>query len=406
MNGMIADIRAQFPALDQQVNGKPLVYLDNGATTQKPQCVIDALVHYYQQDNSNVHRGAHTLSDRATGYFENARKTVQTFLNARKAEEIVWTRGTTEAINLVAATWGADNISAGDVILVTAMEHHANIVPWQMLCEKTGATPKAIPVNDQGELDMEAYARMLTPEVKLVACVHVSNALGTINPVADIIRMAHDNGAITLIDGAQSVAHWDIDVQALEADFFAFSGHKLFAPTGIGVLYGREELLNAMPPYQTGGEMIEHVSFEKTTFNKLPYKFEAGTPHIAGAIGLAAAIDFLNGLDRPALAKHEDAIMARVSELCAQNDDLRVIGNASHKASVFSFLLQGAHPADVGTLLDQQGIAVRTGHHCAMPIMDQYAIPGTIRASFTFYNTLEEVDALFKGLEKAKMFLL
>ncbi|MAK90982.1 MAG: cysteine desulfurase CsdA [Oleibacter sp.] len=406
MSDLIATIRAQFPALNQQVNGKPLVYLDNGATTQKPQCVIDALVRYYQNDNSNVHRGAHTLSDRATEQFENARKTVQKFLNAEKAEEIIWTRGTTEAINLVAATWGPQNISAGDVILVSGMEHHANIVPWQQLCEKTGATLKAIPVKDNGELDMAAYAELLTPAVKLVACVHVSNALGTINPVADIIRMAHDIGAKTLIDGAQSVAHWDIDVQALDADFFAFSGHKLFAPTGIGALYGKKALLDAMPPYQTGGEMIEHVSFAKTTFNTLPYKFEAGTPHISGAIGLAAAIDFLNGLDRAALAAHEDALMARVAELTEKNGGIRTIGNAAHKASVFSFLLEGAHPADVGTLLDQQGIAVRTGHHCAMPIMDQYKVPGTIRASFTFYNTLEEVDALFKGLEKAKMFLL
>jgi len=406
MSDLINSIRAQFPALQQQVNGKPLVYLDNGATTQKPQSVIDALIRYYQQDNSNVHRGAHSLSDRATEQFENARQTVQKFINAKKSEEVVWTRGTTEGINLVAATWGAENIKAGDVILTTAMEHHANIVPWQMLCQKIGATLKAIPVNDNGELDMAAYAALLTPEVKLVACVHVSNALGTVNPVADVIRMAHDAGALALIDGAQSVAHWNVDVQTLDADFFVFSGHKIFGPTGIGVLYGKEALLNAMPPYQTGGEMIEHVSFEKTTFNKLPYKFEAGTPHISGAVGLAAAIDFLNGLDRVALAEHENKLMARVTELTEKNGGIRTIGQAEHKASVFSFLLEGAHPADVGTLLDQQGIAVRTGHHCAMPIMDQYAIPGTVRASFTFYNTLEEVDALFNGLEKAKMFLL
>ena len=399
-------IREQFPALHQEVNCKPLIYLDNGATTQKPKAVINALSRYYEHDNSNVHRGAHTLSDRATEYFENARKTVQRFLNAAKAEEIVWTRGTTEAINLVAATWGRSNIKAGDRILVSGMEHHSNIVPWQMLCEQSGAELLPIPVLENGELDMAAFKTLLTPEVKLVSVVHVSNALGTINPVADIIALAHANGSKVLIDGAQAVAHWDIDVQALDADFYAFSGHKLFGPTGIGVLYGKEALLNAMPPYQGGGEMIEHVSFSKTTYNVLPYKFEAGTPNIAGAIGMAAAIDYLNTLDRKALAAHEDALLARANELAAEMGGIRIIGNAAHKASVFSFILEGAHPADVGTLLDQQGIAVRTGHHCAMPVMEQFKVPGTVRASFTFYNTLEEVDALFKGLEKAKLFLL
>ncbi|MAY15886.1 MAG: cysteine desulfurase CsdA [Oceanospirillaceae bacterium] len=399
-------IREQFPALHQEVNCKPLIYLDNGATTQKPKAVINALSRYYEHDNSNVHRGAHTLSDRATEYFENARKTVQRFLNAAKAEEIVWTRGTTEAINLVAATWGRSNIKAGDRILVSGMEHHSNIVPWQMLCEQSGAELLPIPVLENGELDMAAFKTLLTPEVKLVSVVHVSNALGTINPVADIIALAHANGSKVLIDGAQAVAHWDIDVQALDADFYAFSGHKLFGPTGIGVLYGKEALLNAMPPYQGGGEMIEHVSFSKTTYNVLPYKFEAGTPNIAGAIGMAAAIDYLNTLDRKALAAHEDALLARANELAAEMGGIRIIGNAANKASVFSFILEGAHPADVGTLLDQQGIAVRTGHHCAMPVMEQFKVPGTVRASFTFYNTLEEVDALFKGLEKAKLFLL
>ena len=402
----LTSLRQQFPALHQEVNGKPLIYLDNGATTHKPNAVINALVDYYQQHNSNVHRGAHTLSDRATEYFENARKTVQCFLNAAKPEEIVWTKGTTESINLVAATWGRSNIKSGDRILVSAMEHHANIVPWQVLCEQTGAELQPIPVLENGELDMMAFESLLTPDVKLVSVVHVSNALGTINPVADIIRLAHANGSKVLIDGAQAVAHWDIDVQALDADFYAFSGHKLFGPTGIGVLYGKEALLNAMPPYQTGGEMIEHVSFAKTTYNGLPYKFEAGTPNIAGAIGLAAAVDYLNGLDRVALAAHEDALLARANERAAEIGGIRIIGNAAHKASVFGFILEGAHPADVGTLLDQQGIAVRTGHHCAMPIMEQFKVPGTVRASFTFYNTLEEVDALFKGLEKAKIFLL
>ncbi len=399
-------IREQFPALHQEVNCKPLIYLDNGATTQKPKAVINALSRYYEHDNSNVHRGAHTLSDRATEYFENARKTVQRFLNAAKAEEIVWTRGTTEAINLVAATWGRSNIKAGDRILVSGMEHHSNIVPWQMLCEQSGAELLPIPVLGNGELDMAAFKTLLTPEVKLVSVVHVSNALGTINPVAEIIALAHANGSKVLIDGAQAVAHWDIDVQALDADFYAFSGHKLFGPTGIGVLYGKEALLNAIPPYQGGGEMIEHVSFSKTTYNVLPYKFEAGTPNIAGAIGMATAIDYLNTLDRRALAAHEDTLLARANELAAEMGGIRIIGNAAHKASVFSFILEGAHPADIGTLLDQQGIAVRTGHHCAMPVMEQFNVPGTVRASFTFYNTLEEVDALFKGLEKAKLFLL
>ena len=403
---LINDIRAQFPALHQEVNGKPLVYLDNGATTQKPQSVIDALSDYYRLNNSNVHRGAHTLSDRATQQFEDARKTLQVFLNAKKSEEVVWTRGTTESINLVAATWGRQNIKAGDEILVTGMEHHSNIVPWQMLCEQTGATLRPIPVKDNGELDMDAFTSMLNEKVKLVGVVHVSNALGTINPVADIIKMSHDVGAKVLVDGAQAVAHWDVDVQALDVDFYAFSGHKLFGPTGIGVLYGKEELLNAMPPYQGGGEMIEHCSFDGTTYNVLPFKFEAGTPNIAGAIGLAAAVSYLNGIDRAALEQHENALLVRANELADEIGGIRKIGTAPKKASVFSFLLDGSHPADVGTLLDQQGIAVRTGHHCAMPLMNQFKVPGTVRASFSFYNTMDDVERLFAGLEKAKMFLL
>jgi len=401
----IQKIRNDFPILNQEVNGKPLVYLDNGATTQKPQCVIDAIANYYQTTNSNVHRGAHTLSDQATQLFEDARISLQKFLNANKSEEIIWTRGTTESINLVAQTWVRSNVGPGDEIIVTGMEHHSNIVPWQMVCEQTGATLKVIPVNDDGSLDFEGYKALLNENTKFVSVVHVSNALGTINPVKEIIELAHEVGAKTLIDGAQAVAHWDIDVQALDADFYAFSGHKLFGPTGIGVLYGKEELLNAMPPYQGGGEMILHVSFDKTTYNTLPYKFEAGTPNIAGAIGMAAAIEYLNGLDRVALAKHEDALLARAVELASQDTDIQLIGTAANKASVMSFLLQGAHPHDVGTLLDQQGIAVRTGHHCAMPVMEQFDIPGTVRASFTFYNTLEEVDALFAGINKVKMFL-
>lgn len=402
----IEQIRADFPVLHQEVNGKPLVYLDNGATTQKPQVVIDAIANYYRTTNSNVHRGAHTLSDQATQMFEDARTTMQKFLNAAKSEEIIWTRGTTESINLVAQTWVRSNVKAGDEIIISGMEHHSNIVPWQMVCEQTGALLKIIPVLDDGSLDYDAYLKLLSDKTKFVAVVHVSNALGTLNPVEDIIREAHKVGAKTLIDGAQAVAHWDIDVQALDCDFYAFSGHKLFGPTGLGVLYGKEDLLNAMPPYQGGGEMILHVSFEKTTYNVLPYKFEAGTPNIAGAIAMAAAIDYLNSLDRVALAKHEDDLLARANELAAQTDGIRLIGTSKNKASVFSFLIEGTHPHDVGTLLDQQGIAVRTGHHCAMPVMEQFEIPGTIRASFTFYNTLDEVDALFKAIEKVKMFLL
>lgn len=402
----ITAIRAQFPALHQAVNGKPLVYLDNGATTQKPQAVIDAVNAFYAQQNSNVHRGAHALSDQATGLFEKARSTVQQFLNANSSNEILWTKGTTESINLVAATWGRQNIQSGDRILVSAMEHHANIVPWQILAEEKGAEVVPIPVQDNGELDLAAYQTLLTAQVKLVAVTHVSNALGTINPIAEIIKLAHQNGSLVLVDGAQAVSHFSVDVQALDVDFYAFSGHKVFGPTGIGVLYGKEDLLNAMPPYQSGGEMIEHVSFSKTTFNGLPYKFEAGTPNIAGAIGLAAAIDYLNSLDRAALLEHENALLAHANELAAQMGGIRIVGTAANKASVFSFLLEGAHPADLGTLLDQQGIAVRTGHHCAMPIMEQYGIPGTARACFAFYNTMSEVEALFKGLEKAKTFLL
>jgi cysteine desulfurase/selenocysteine lyase len=402
----IEKIRADFPILHQQVNGKPLVYLDNGATTQKPQVVIDAIADYYRTTNSNVHRGAHTLSDQATQMFENARTTLQKFLNAKKSEEIIWTRGTTDAINLVAQTWVRSNVKAGDEIIISGMEHHSNIVPWQMVCEQTGAILKIIPVLEDGTLDYDGYLKLLNDKTKFVAVVHVSNALGTVNPVEDIIREAQKVGAKTLLDGAQAIAHWDIDVQALDCDFYAFSGHKLFGPTGLGVLYGKEALLNAMPPYQGGGEMILHVTFEKTTYNVLPYKFEAGTPNIAGAIGMAAAVDYVNGLDRIALAKHEDALLARANELAAKTDGIRIIGTSKNKVSVLSFLIEGTHPHDVGTLLDQQGIAVRTGHHCTMPLMDQFGIPGTVRASFTFYNTLEEVDALFKAIEKVKMFLL
>lgn len=399
-------IRADFPILHQQVKGKPLVYLDNAATTQKPQAVMDALSSYYSTINSNVHRGAHTLSDLATRDFENARISVQRFINAPSEKEIVWTRGTTESINLVAHSFGRALLKAGDEILISAMEHHSNIVPWQIVAEQTGATLKVVPVTENAELDMEAFETLLNENTKLVSVVHVSNALGTINPVKNIVEKAHAVGAKVLLDGAQATPHWSIDVQELDCDFYAFSGHKVFGPTGIGVLYGKAELLEIMPPYQAGGEMILQVSFDGTTYNELPYKFEAGTPNIAGAIGLAAAIDYLNQFDRAQLAQQEEALLNATLEQAQQIEGIRLVGRAKHKAGVFSFLLEGAHPHDVGTLLDQQGVAVRTGHHCAMPIMDQFCIPGTVRASFAFYNTLEEVEQFFAALNKAKTFLL
>jgi cysteine desulfurase / selenocysteine lyase len=398
-------VRADFPILQQQVNGHPLVYLDNAATTQKPECVIQALVNYYRRDNSNVHRGAHALADRATSAFEDARRKVARLLNAEDARQILWTRGTTESINLVAASWGRSTLQPGDRILVSAMEHHSNIVPWQMVAAERGATVEPIPVDRSGTLDMTALAGMLDARVRMVAVGHVSNALGSINPVERIVELAHAAGALVLVDGAQAVAHWSVDVQALGCDFYAFSAHKLFGPTGIGVLYGRRELLEAMPPWQGGGEMIETVSFAGTTYNKLPYKFEAGTPDIAGAIGLGAAVDYLQALDRVGAARHEQALLERAVALAERVPGLVLVGTAAHKASVLSFNLAGVHPADLGTLLDQQGVAVRTGNHCAQPIMDQFGIPGTVRASFCFYNTFEDVDRLFAALEKARQFL-
>ncbi|MDO9518588.1 MAG: cysteine desulfurase [Pseudohongiella sp.] len=402
----VAKIRADFPILNQLVNGHPLVYLDNAATTQKPQAVIDALVHYYTCDNSNVHRGAHTLSDRATAKFEAARKTVAAFINAESASQIIWTRGSSESINLVAASWGGANLKSGDRILVSALEHHSNIVPWQMIAEKTCASVVPIPVDESGTINMVAFSALLDSRVKMVAVNQVSNALGTINPVEEIIRLAHSVGAKVLVDGAQAIAHWPVDVQAINCDFYAFSGHKLFGPTGIGVLYGKRELLEQMPPYQGGGEMIETVSFDGTTYNQLPYKFEAGTPDIAGAIGLAAAIDYLNSLDRVALAAHEDALLAYATKKALAVPGLKIIGTAQSKAAVLGFVLEGIHPSDIGMLLDQQGIAVRTGHHCAQPLMEQYGIPGTVRASFSFYNTFDDIDRLFAALEKVRQLLL
>lgn len=397
-------IRADFPILQQQVNGRPLVYLDNGATTQKPEAVIEAIAHYYRFDNSNVHRGAHTLSDRSTLAFENARKTIAAFLNASAKEEVVWTKGTTEAINLVAFSWGEQNLAKGDRVLVSQMEHHANIVPWQMVCQRTGAELLPLPVSDAGELDLNALRDLLDNRVKMVSLVHVSNALGTVNPVEEVIQMAHQVGAKVMVDGAQAVAHWPIDVQALDVDFYAFSGHKLFGPTGIGALYGKLALLEQMPPFMGGGEMIETVSFSGTTYNKVPFKFEPGTPNIAGAIGLAAAIDYLNALDREALAEHEDDVLNYAVAKAEQCEGLTIVGKAHQRAGVLSFVLAGAHPHDVGTLLDQQGVAVRTGNHCAMPIMERLGVPGTVRASFAFYNTRDDVDALFLAIEKIRAF--
>lgn len=402
----VEKVRADFPILHQQINGQPLVYLDNAATTQKPNAVIDAISDYYRNDNSNVHRGAHALADRATVKFEAARVKIATFINAPSARQVIWTRGTTEGINLVATSWGRAFLKPGDRILVSAMEHHSNIVPWQLIAAATGATVEAIPVSNDGTINLQAFESMLDERVKMVAVGHVSNAMGTINPVEKIISLAHAKNARVLIDGAQAISHWAVDVQTLDCDFYVFSAHKLFGPTGLGVLYGKEELLNAMPPYQGGGEMIETVSFAGTTFNQLPYKFEAGTPDIAGAIGMGAAIDYLNAIDRVAAAEHEQALLNYAEEKARATPGLKLIGTAAHKTSVMSFLLEGAHPADVGVLLDKQGIAVRTGNHCAQPIMDQFGIPGTVRASFSFYNTFEEVDRLFAAIEKTKTFLL
>lgn len=398
-----ARVRDDFPILDQMINGHPLVYLDNAATTQKPQAVIEAVQRYYLRDNSNVHRGAHSLSDRATIAFEQARVTVARFINSPTPEQLIWTRGTTEAINLVAQTWGRSQLQHGDKILVSTLEHHSNIVPWQLVAQATGAHICPIPVNDSGDIDLSAYHHLLDERVKLVAINHISNALGTINPVAEIITAAHEVGAKVLLDGAQSVAHLEIDVQALDCDFFAFSGHKMFGPTGIGALWGKESLLRAMPPYQGGGEMIETVSFNGTTFNSLPFKFEAGTPNIAGAIGMAAAVDYLQGLDRAGMHAHEQALLGYCIERGAEFG-LRRVGAPVQAAGVYSFLFEGAHPSDIGMLLDQQGIAVRTGHHCTQPLMTRFNIPGTVRASFSIYNTQEDVDRLFAALEKVKTF--
>ncbi|MCZ0753837.1 aminotransferase class V-fold PLP-dependent enzyme [Aeromonas enteropelogenes] len=397
-------LRSQFPALAQEVNGHPLVYLDNAATTQKPQAVLDAINHYYRADNANVHRAAHALSGRATRAFEDARETVARFINAPRSHEVIWTRGTTEAINLVAQSWGMSELKAGDEILLSTLEHHANIVPWQLVAQRTGAVIRVIPLDERGDLDMTAYRALLGPRTRLVSIAHVSNALGTVNPVAEIVAAAKAVGALTLIDGAQAVAHLDVDVQAIGCDFYAFSGHKLYGPTGIGVLWGRTALLERMPPWQAGGEMIDMVSFSGTTFNTLPFKFEAGTPHIAGAIGLAAAIDFVMEQDRGLLASHEEALTDYLVAGLRQVPGLHLVGEPGQRAGAVSFLLTDIHPQDAATLLDMQGIALRVGHHCAMPLMDSLGIGGTIRASLACYNNRDDVDALLAALHKLSDF--
>ncbi|MDQ6996731.1 MAG: cysteine desulfurase [Mariprofundus sp.] len=398
----IEKIRADFPILKQEIYGKPLAYLDNAATTQKPQCVIDALNHYYACDNANVHRGVHALSERATANYEAARKRIAGFFNARSEREVIFTRGATEAINLIASSWGGANIQAGDEVLITHMEHHSNIVPWQILCERVGAILKVVPINDRGELMMDAFEALLTERTKLVGVVHMSNALGTINPVELMTQKAHAIGAKVLVDGAQAAAHMAVDVQALDADFYVTSAHKMYGPTGIGVLIGKEAILEAMPPYQGGGDMILTVTFEKTEYNDLPYKFEAGTPHIAGVIGFGKAIEYIQSIGFDAIVSREKALLAYATSKAEAFDGLRQIGTAADKACVLSFVLDSVHPHDLGTIVDREGVAIRAGHHCAMPVMQFFKVPATARASFSVYNTETEVDTLFVALEKAK----
>ena len=397
----IQKIRADFPVLDQQVNGSPLIYFDNAATTQKPNSVIDALSHYYTSDNANIHRGIHALAERATTAFELTRTKIKEFINAPSSDQIILTAGTTGSINLVAQTFGRANFSKGDKILISNLEHHSNIVPWQMIAQEKGAIIEVIPVDERGVLDLEAFRNLLDASVKLVAVNHVSNAIGTINPIAEMIQLAHAHGAKVMIDGAQSIAHLDIDVQALDIDFFAFSAHKLFGPTGVGVLFGKLELLESMPPYQGGGEMIKEVSFDGTTYNELPYKFEAGTPNIADVIALSAAIDYVNALSKEALFTQELALLAYATEQLNTIPGLRIIGTAPDKIAVISFVMDGIHPQDLGVLLDKFGIAIRTGHHCVQPLMKRFGLPGTCRASFAFYNTFEEIDLFVKALRRS-----
>ncbi|MBM2829719.1 MAG: cysteine desulfurase [Gammaproteobacteria bacterium] len=395
-------IRADFPILRQKIHGKPLVYLDNAATAQKPEQVIKTLDNYYREYNANIHRGIHTLSQKATEAYEGARVKVQHFINASSIKEIIFVRGTTEGINLVAQSYGRTRLKRGDEIIISEMEHHSNIVPWQLLCEQTGAVLKVIPMNDAGELIMEEFEKLLGKKTRLVSVGHISNALGTINPIEKIIKMSHAYNAVALIDGAQAAPHMAIDVQALDCDFYAFSGHKLFGPTGIGVVYGKQSLLEDMPPYQGGGDMIKMVTLEKTLFNDLPYKFEAGTPHIAGVIGLGAAIDYVSDIGLENIAAYEHGLTDYAISAASGVTGLKLIGTARDKASILSFIMDGIHPHDIGTILDQEGIAIRTGHHCAMPVMEHFHVPATARASFAFYNKREEVDQLMTALEKCK----
>jgi cysteine desulfurase/selenocysteine lyase len=397
----IEKIRADFPILSRKVNGKPLIYFDNGATAQKPQSVIDAVNKYYTSQNANIHRGVHTLSQEITVEYEKARDTVQKHLNARYSHEIIFTKGTTESINLVASSFGKKFISKGDEIIISAMEHHSNILPWQVICEDKGAILKVIPINDSGELLMDEYKKLLSDKTKIVAVTHISNTLGTINPVKEIIELAHAKNIPVLIDGAQAVPHTGIDVQDLDVDFYVYSGHKLFGPTGVGVLYGKEKWLNEMPPYQVGGGTIKTVTFEKTVYADLPLKFEAGTPHIAGGVGLAMAINYINEIGLDNIAAYEHELLVHATSALQKIEGLKIIGTATKKASVISFVVEGLHPFDIGTILDQLGIAVRTGHHCTQPLMQRYGIKGTVRVSFAFYNTKQEVDEFIIGLQRA-----
>jgi len=396
----IDSIRAQFPVLDQQVNGKPLVYFDNAATNQKPKMVIDAISGYYEGYNANIHRGIHTLAEKATKAFEETRTKLQQFIHAAESEEIIFTKGTTESINLVANTYGRAFINEGDEIIISTMEHHSNIVPWQLLCEEKKAILKIIPVSDTGDIIYDEYLKLLSNKTKIVSIVYASNSLGTINPVKDIINEAHKVGAKVLLDGAQATAHLHIDVQELDCDFYALSAHKMYGPTGVGALYGKRELLEAMPPYQGGGEMIKDVSFEKTTYNDIPYKFEAGTPNIGDVVAFGMAIDFINEIGKDEIARHEHELLSYASEQLKKIDGLQIIGEAKEKVSVVSFIIEGIHPFDIGQMMDARGVAVRTGHHCTQPLMTRYGIEGTVRASFAIYNTKEEIDIMVEGISK------
>ncbi len=396
----VDSVRQDFPTLHQEVYGKPLIYFDNGATSQKPQTVIDTINRYYTSENANIHRGVHYLSQKATDAYEEARRVIRDFINAPEEETVIFTKGTTDSINLLAFSIG-ETLQKGDEIIISEMEHHSNIVPWQMMCERKGCILKVIPINDRGELEMDAFRSLLSDRTRLVGITHISNTLGTINPIETIISEAHKKGAWVMIDGAQSIQHLKIDVQQLDCDFYVFSGHKVFGPTGVGIMYGKKEILDQLPPYQGGGDMIDKVSFEKTTYNVLPFKFEAGTPHISGGIALAEAFRYLDQFDHEALMAHENELITYAEEQLLMIDGLRIIGTAKHKTSVASFVVDGMHPFDIGTLLDKQGIAVRTGHHCTQPLMDRFNIPGTVRASFAFYNTREEIDNFITALKRS-----